>query len=113
LSLQALHGERPKWRSLIVGVRREFATGLLLGLAAGAVVAMTALVWLRHGKVAWCVLGGITGGVAVAAMLGMAIPVVLRLLRLEPRVAAGPIVLAGADVVTILIYLNLARWLLS
>ena len=112
LALQALHGERPNWRSLVVGVRREFATGLLLGLAAGAIVAMTALVWLGNGTVAWCVLGGIAGGVAFAAMLGMAIPVALRLLRLEPRVAAGPIVLAGADVVTILIYLNLARWLL-
>ena len=32
----------------------------------------------------------------------------LRLLRLEPRVAAGPIALAGADVITILLYLNLA-----
>jgi magnesium transporter len=42
----------------------------------------------------------------------MALPFLLRLLRLEPRVAAGPIALAGADVVTILLYLNLARSLL-
>ena len=39
-------------------------------------------------------------------------PPLLRLVRLEPRVAAGPLALAGADVITILIYLNLARWLL-
>jgi magnesium transporter len=43
----------------------------------------------------------------------MALPMLLRLLRLEPRVAAGPVALAGADILTILIYLNLARWLLS
>ena len=35
-------------------------------------------------------------------MLGTALPFVLRLLRLEPRVAAGPIALAWADVITIL-----------
>jgi Mg/Co/Ni transporter MgtE len=34
-------------------------------------------------------------------------------MRLEPRVAAGPIALAGADIVTILLYLKLASWLLG
>ena len=52
-------------------------------------------------------------GVAAAAVLGLALPVLLRLLHLEPRVAAGPIALAGADIVTILAYFTLARWLLS
>jgi hypothetical protein len=35
----------------------------------------------------------------------------LEIVRLEPRVAAGPIALAGADMITILMYLSLARWL--
>ena len=50
---------------------------------------------------------------AGAALLGITMPVLLRLFRLEPRVAAGPIALAGTDVVTIVLYLNLARWLLA
>jgi magnesium transporter len=57
--------------------------------------------------------GGITGGVAGAAVLGISMPMVLRWLRLEPRVAAGPIALAGADILTILLYFNLAHWLLG
>jgi magnesium transporter len=63
--------------------------------------------------VALALLGGIAGGVALSAALGLTVPLLLRLLRLDPRVAAGPIVLAGADIVTILLYLNLARWLLG
>ena len=51
------------------------------------------------------------GGVTIAALFGISIPMLLRLVHLEPRVAAGPIALAGADVVTILFYLCLARWL--
>jgi Mg/Co/Ni transporter MgtE len=39
--------------------------------------------------------------------------VVLRLLHLEPRVAAGPVALAGSDIITILIYLGLAHALLG
>ena len=113
LALHALHGERATLKSLLGGMRRELVTGLLLGLAAGAVVALTALAWLGKGRVALCLLGSITGGVAAAAVLGLAMPVILRLMRLEPRIAAGPVALAGADVITILIYFNLARWLLG
>jgi magnesium transporter len=113
LALHALHGRRPTWRSLVGNLRQELATGLLLGLASGVVMAVVALAWLGKPRVALCLVGGIAGGVAGAAMLGIALPFVLRLLRLEPRVAAGPVALAGSDVITILIYLNLARWLLA
>ncbi len=113
LALMALQGQRPTWKSLIAGLRSEFLTGLFLGLAAGAVVGLTALAWRGSPRIALCVLGGIAGGVAGAAMLGIAMPTVLRLIRLEPRVAAGPIALAGADIITILLYLNFARWLLG
>ena len=112
LALQALHGRQPSWTMIPARLLGELTTGLMLGVAAGAAVGLVGLVWLGQVRVALCLLGGIGGGVAGAAVLGTALPFVLRLLRLEPRVAAGPIALAGADVVTILLYLNLARWLL-
>ena len=37
----------------------------------------------------------------------------LRILKRDPQVAAGPIALAAADMLTVLIHLNLARWLLG
>ncbi len=112
LALQALHGRPLSWTMIPARLAGELATGLMLGLAAGAAVGLVGLVWLGQARVALCILGGIGGGVAGAAVLGTAMPFVLRLLHLEPRVAAGPIALAGADVITILLYLNLARWLL-
>jgi Mg/Co/Ni transporter MgtE len=39
-------------------------------------------------------------------------PLLLRRLHLEPRVASGPVALAGTDVWTIFLYLALARWLI-
>jgi magnesium transporter len=113
LTLQLLHGRTPHWPLLWQKLRAELATGLMLGLAAGAVVALVALVWLGRRRVALALLGGVAGGVTGAALLGVALPFVLRFLHLEPRVAAGPVALAGADIVTILIYLILARWLLG
>jgi magnesium transporter len=112
LSLQWLHGPPPTWSSLLVKLPSELATGLLLGLAAGCVLAVVALIWLQQIKVALVLLGGIAGGIAGAAVVGISIPILLRRLRLEPRVAAGPVALATADILTILVYFNLARWLL-
>lgn len=113
LAIQALHDRRPTWKSLGREMRQELCSGALLGLGSGAVVALVGLAWLGQRRVALCLLGGITGGVAGAAVLGLAIPVFLHMFRLEPRVAAGPIALAGADIITILIYFNLAQWLLG
>jgi magnesium transporter len=113
LALQTYSGRRPTWRSLLQSLRGELVTGVLLGAGAGAVIAATALVWLGRGRLALCLLGGVTIGVGTSAAVGLALPALLRLLRLEPRVAAGPIALATADIVTILAYFNLARWLLG
>ncbi|OAI45885.1 hypothetical protein AYO44_02500 [Planctomycetaceae bacterium SCGC AG-212-F19] len=113
LALQLLQGRTPSGMALVYKLRRELATGLLLGLAAGSTVAVVALIWLGQGAVAACLVGGIGGGVTAAAVFGLMIPVLLRRLRREPGIAAGPVVLALTDVTTLLLYFGLARWLLA
>jgi magnesium transporter len=119
LTIHLLQGQKPSWRSLPGQLRGELSTGFLLGSACGLIIGLVALTWLHvrgdaNGlRVAGALLGGIAGGVTLSAALGLTVPVLLRLLHLDPRVAAGPIVLAGADIVTILAYLNLARWLIG
>jgi magnesium transporter len=112
LTLHQLRGQRPTGSLLLRGLRGEMATGTLLGLACGAAVGVVALAWLGHLRLGLCLLGGIGGGVAMAALLGTALPIVLRMVSLDPKVAAGPIALAAADVLTLLLYFGLARWLL-
>lgn len=112
LALQALHGQQPSWASLLRQLPREFATGVLLGTVSGALVAGVALAWLRGPGVAGCILAAIGGGVAAAAIIGLALPVLLRLFRLDPQVAAGPIALAATDFMTLLLYFSVGRWLL-
>ena len=109
LAVEGLAGPRPTWRAMLPRLWRELAAGGLIGLAAGAVVAAVALAWLRNGRVALSLLGGIAGGVAVAAGVGLAVPTVLHLMKRDPHVAAGPIALVLADLLTLLLYYNLGR----
>lgn len=112
LALQVLHGQQPTWKLILSRLRSEAVTGVLLGSVCGLIVATVAVAWQGDGALAACLLGGIGIGVAASATVGMALPNVLRLLDRDPQVAAGPIALASADMITLLAYLNLARWLL-
>jgi magnesium transporter len=113
LALQVLRARPPTWRVMVQRVRWELLTGLLLGGTSALLVGIVGLIWLGQFRVVLCVLGGIAGGVTGAAVVGIAMPNLLRLLRRDPQVAAGPIALALSDILTLLIYFNLARWLLA
>jgi magnesium transporter len=48
----------------------------------------------------------------IAAAAGLVVPSILRSLKLDPRIAAGPLTLAVADLGAVLLYFSLATWLL-
>jgi magnesium transporter len=112
LTLDTLHGKPPTWPALLRKTARELRTGALLGAACGILVGMVALYWMGEIRVGLCLLGGISGGVATAAVVGVFLPNVLRLIHRDPQVAAGPIALVFADLLTLLLYFHLAHWLL-
>jgi magnesium transporter len=113
LAIQALHGAPVGWADLARALRREAATGLLLGLAMGPIVAAIAWIWKRQGALTTCLWLAIGLAALIAAVVGLVLPLALRLLRKDPRVAAGPIALATADLLSLFVYLNIAHWLLA
>lgn len=113
LTLQSLHHRRPGWPTLLTKMWIEAQTGLMLGLACGLVVSLVAIVWLGQPLVAASLLGGIAGGVTTAALIGVAMPNLMRMLNREPQVASGPVALALTDMITLLVYFSLARFLLT
>lgn len=104
LRTQGVNPERAGRRGLV-----EAATGLLLGAGSAGLVAVIAGLWLRDATVAGVLFGAIGFGVAAAAVIGFAVPTFLHRLRWNPQVAAGPVALAAADMVTLLGYFGLAR----
>ena len=109
LGLVGLKNHRPSWRELAGKLSREVLTGVLMGVACAILVGTTAAIWKGDWRVTLCLTVGITGGVVSAAAIGVSMPYLLRLLKRDPQMAAGPIALAAADMVTLLIYFNLAR----
>ncbi|SFJ19194.1 magnesium transporter [Planctomicrobium piriforme] len=113
LALQMLHAGPANWDRFLKKLRMELVVGTLLGGACGLTVGLVALLWKGDLLVAVSLALGILGGVVASAGIGLAMPFVLKLCRRDPQLASGPIALALSDVVTLLCYFNLGRWLLT
>ncbi|MBE7491160.1 MAG: magnesium transporter [Planctomycetes bacterium] len=106
--VQELRGKQPSAAWYIKSVIRECATALLLGLSSGVIAALVVWLWRRDPAAAVVIGGAITASIITAAWMGLTIPALLHRLRLDPRIAAGPLALALADLCTVTIYLGLA-----
>lgn len=111
LTLQGLHSSGASWRLVGPALRRECVTAALLGVGCGTLVGGVAGIWKGSVMLAVAVGGAIAASMVTAALLGLLLPTLLHAARKDPKIAAGPIVLASADLCTLVIYFNLAAYL--
>ncbi|MBX3468305.1 MAG: magnesium transporter [Planctomycetes bacterium] len=113
LTIHALHGDKVSWATLGRNLGQELLAALLLGGGCGLTVGLLVQVWKGNALVALAVGGSIGLSMVTACLLGVLLPTAVRALRGDPRIAAGPIVLATADIATLLFYFNLAGLILT
>ncbi len=112
MTIQALRSTRATKKWYVRALGREVITALLLGTVCGLVVGL--IVWLWH----WDGPAAIAIGISVflvlfgACLLGLSIPSLLHALKMDLKIAAGPVTLAATDIFTILSYFSLAAVLL-
>lgn len=112
VAIQALRSTKPTLRWYLGALRREAFTALLLGVGCGLIVALIVWLWRGEGLVAVSIGSSIALALVTACVIGLSVPASLHALRLDPKIAAGPITLALTDIFTLLFYFGLAWWLL-
>jgi magnesium transporter len=112
ITLQGFIGPKVNWSMFARGLGKEFLTATLLGLASGGTVAAVTWLWKGHAVVALAIWGSITLSMVTACILGAVLPTTVHAVGGDPKIAAGPLVLAITDVATLLFYFNLAGLLL-
>lgn len=113
VTIQALRSKEPTLRWYVKSLRKEAATALLLGTACGTLVGLIAWLWRGEGLVALVICLSILLILLAACLLGLSIPTLLHALKLDVKIAAGPVTLASADILTLLFYFSMASFLLS
>ncbi|MCB1181650.1 MAG: magnesium transporter [Chlamydiia bacterium] len=112
LSLRFLHFRKIYWSQVMRRLMREWRAAILLAIGCGFVLTTFYFAWSReiHPIVAIGTSMGLS--MVISATFGALFPITLHLLHLDPKVAAGPIVLMMADIFTITVYLSFSTWLL-
>jgi magnesium transporter len=108
VTVQALRARQPSWAWYLRSLTREVGTTLLLGMSCGLIVGLIVWVWRGTPGAAAVVGGSIVLSLGAAGIFGLTVPTLLHALRLDPKIAAGPITLALADIATVLIYFSMA-----
>ncbi len=113
LTLQVLLHRNISWRRIIMSVRKELLTSILLGAGSSLIIGMIAYLWRN---IYW---EGLAVGISIwlavitACLLGVIIPTLIRKFQIDPKIAAGPIVLAFTDIATLLFYFTTANLILG
>jgi magnesium transporter len=110
VTIHALRSVTVTWDWLALAFRRELATAVLLGVSCGFVVCVIAWMWRADLRAATVIGGSIALSLITACALGLAVPSLLHRFKLDPKIAAGPVTLALADFIALVIYFTSA-WL--
>jgi len=103
------------WRPFLRRLRIEFGSAGLLGISCGLVAGGAALIFgpsEQRVPMATVLLCATTFGMIASALAGTLVPVALRTLKLDPKLAAGPVALVVADTLNTAGYLGLTAFFL-
>lgn len=112
VTIQALRSTAPTLRWYAGALKRELGTAVLLGVASGSVVGLFVWLWRGTGLAGFTIGASVLLSLCMACFFGLSVPTLLHALKLDPKIAAGPITLGLTDVFTLLFYFSLAALLL-
>ena len=88
-------------------LRKEILVGMLNGLAWSAVVALLTYLWFGDWRIGAVIAGAMIINMAIAALAGFSIPLVLKRMRIDPALAGGVVLTTITDVVGYMSFLGL------
>ena len=110
VTIQALRANTLTRRWFFHNLRREMVTAILLGLACGILVGAIVWIWRQNVKGAAVIGTSIAVSLVTACLFGFTVPSLLQSLKLDPKIAAGPVTLAVNDFCALAFYFSFA-WL--
>jgi len=98
------------WKKLGSYLSKESKIFIMIAISCGIIIGSLAILWGDGWGPALVIGAGIVISVIVSAIIGVLVPFFLKAVKLDPKIASGPIVLMLVDTITTAIYLSLACW---
>jgi magnesium transporter len=101
-----------KLRDIWRVVRKEFLIGILMGIIAGAITALRALILQSDAALGITVAIAMIIAIVIATSIGGVLPIIFKRLGVDPALMSGPLIATILDTTTLLIYFNITILLL-
>jgi len=113
LSVRSMATEKLSKKNILHYVIGETLAGLQLGFICGVVVSSMAYLWQENIQISMAV--GLSMGISLilASLIGVLVPLIFRLLYIDPAVASGPFITTLVDISTLSIYFTLSIYLID
>ena len=92
---------------------RELAIGLIMGVVCGLVLGLVGSLWHENNMLGLAAGISMALAIAASAVMGVAVPFLFRLIRVDPAIAAGPLVTTANDLLGIVLYYLVALILIA
>jgi magnesium transporter len=87
---------------------KEFIVSTLMGIACGVVCGVVAILWHGDPTLSVTVTVSMMVAIVASAIMGVLVPYLFRLIKIDPAIAAGPLVTTIDDIIAIGIYYGAA-----
>ncbi len=112
VTIQTIGSRKLTFSWFFGALKKEIVSALLLGAGCGVVVSLIVLAWQGSTPAVLAIGCSIAGAIVSACLIGLIVPSIIHAFALDPKVSAGPITLAMADVSTLAIYFTIASLVL-
>ncbi len=93
-------------------VSKEFLIGILMGIIAGVITALRAILLQGNVMLGFTVAIAMIIAIVIATSLGGILPIIFKKLGVDPALMSGPLIATILDTTTLLIYFNVTMLLL-
>ncbi|MBN2620719.1 magnesium transporter [candidate division WOR-3 bacterium] len=101
-----------KIRDIWKVIKKEFFIGILMGIIAGGITALRAIILNGDFMLGVTVAIAMIAAIIIATSLGGILPILFKKLGVDPALMSGPLIATILDTTTLLIYFNVTIWLL-
>lgn len=112
LSLQFMHYDVIPWMRVYSRIMVEWKTAILLGATCALLVSIFYFLFFEGYSPMIAIGTSIFFSMIAATTYGTVLPIILHIFSLDPKLAAGPVVLLFTDITVTAIYLSIATYLL-
>lgn len=109
IAIQFLRTSPPTIRWYLQNLKREFIAAGVLGCGSLLPIACVSLVWQGMSMAVLAIVLTVPLVICCGCFIGFSIPTLLHYVKLDPKVAAGPLSLAITDICTVLVYFSIAH----